>query len=430
MDTSVSGQRYNRRQGLPVTAEVGRGLPSQIAQEFREKIERGEWRVGNPLPTTRQLAKDYRVSLNTIQSAFRELQASDLIERVPRRGGFVKARSADVTAAARQRQGTLVGIVTPFPPEASAGPGDDWSKRIIHAAEGVLLEHGLHLSMFSYPLGDSDPAGHILQRVDQMGADLAGMISFSRPAVAGLPEAFDKRSIPWVSINRAAEHSDHNFVTASNLHGGRTVGRCFARLGFERVLVMAKGMEPGSSSGDKFFGFIQGYIESGRPLRNIDYVGCEDITEAAGYEAFRAYVDQYGPPRGVFTSGDFLSLGAIRLCRERGISVPGQVGVVGATGLNVAEYSHPSLTVLAQPMEQMGIKVAATLVELIQKGARRVPGQYITSPLIIRESLVVPDDLRAELEAFTRSEQSATDAAETEVATEATAAWVSPPKDA
>jgi DNA-binding LacI/PurR family transcriptional regulator len=260
MVTPVSRQRHK----LSRETGGGRSLPSQIAQQFRDKIERGEWRVGGPLPTTRQLAKDYRVSLNTVQSAFRELQASDLIERVPRRGGFVKARSSDIVAAARARQGTLVGIVTPFPPEASEEQGDDWSKRITHAAEGMLLEKGLHLSMFSYPLGDSDPAGHILARVDQMGPDLAGMICFARPAIAGLTDELDRRSIPWVSINRAAEQAQHNFVTASNFHGGRTVGRCFARLGYERVAVLCNRMEPGSSSGDKFFGFIQGYLESGK----------------------------------------------------------------------------------------------------------------------------------------------------------------------
>jgi DNA-binding LacI/PurR family transcriptional regulator len=404
MVTPVSRQRHK----LSRETGGGRSLPSQIAQQFRDKIERGEWRVGGPLPTTRQLAKDYRVSLNTVQSAFRELQASDLIERVPRRGGFVKARSSDIVAAARARQGTLVGIVTPFPPEASEEQGDDWSKRITHAAEGMLLEKGLHLSMFSYPLGDTDPAGHILARVDQMGPDLAGMICFSRPAIAGLTDELDRRSIPWVSINRAAEQAQHNFVTASNFHGGRTVGRCFARLGYDRVAVLCNRMEPGSSSGDKFFGFIQGYLESGKLLRNVDCLPCDDITGASGYDAIGKYIDQYGKPQGIFTTGDYLALGAVRLCRERGIAVPEEVGVVGATGLHVAAYAHPALTVLAQPMEQMGQEAASMLLKIIGEGVRRVPGQFIPSPFIFRESLLVPDELRAELEAFTQSQQTST----------------------
>jgi DNA-binding GntR family transcriptional regulator len=64
--------------------------PERLADEFRQKIELGEWAVGARLPTTRELADAYNVSVNTIQTAFRELQADDLVERRPGVGGFVK----------------------------------------------------------------------------------------------------------------------------------------------------------------------------------------------------------------------------------------------------------------------------------------------------------------------------------------------------
>src|SRR4051794_6822051 len=67
-------------------------LSQRLARQFRQKIETGEWAVGKRLPTTRALAAELRVSINTVQNAFRHLEAHDLVERRPRLGGYVKAK--------------------------------------------------------------------------------------------------------------------------------------------------------------------------------------------------------------------------------------------------------------------------------------------------------------------------------------------------
>ena len=70
----------------------------------------------------------------------------------------------------------------------------------------------------------------------------------------------------------------------------------------------------------------------------------------------------------------------VRYCREHNLSVPGDVGIIGSTGLDVAEYSHPSLTVLQQPMEAMGIEAARMLLEMVREETRRLVGRYVPSP--------------------------------------------------
>src|SRR3954453_18277995 len=95
------------------------GLSQRLARQFRQKIETGEWAVGKRLPTTRALAAELGVSINTIQNAFRQLEAHNLVERRPRLGGFVKARPAQQTFAGggnttTRRAATTIGIVSPF----------------------------------------------------------------------------------------------------------------------------------------------------------------------------------------------------------------------------------------------------------------------------------------------------------------------------
>ncbi|WP_261840817.1 aminotransferase-like domain-containing protein [Aliamphritea ceti] len=58
----------------------------QIAGQIEQQIRNGELSHGVRLPAVRQLAKDYRVSINTIRSVLDTLEQDDLISRQPRQG--------------------------------------------------------------------------------------------------------------------------------------------------------------------------------------------------------------------------------------------------------------------------------------------------------------------------------------------------------
>src|SRR6476661_6439469 len=66
-----------------ISRDMHEGLSQRLARQFRQKIETGEWAVGKRLPTTRALAAELGVSINTIQNAFRQLEAHNLVERRP-----------------------------------------------------------------------------------------------------------------------------------------------------------------------------------------------------------------------------------------------------------------------------------------------------------------------------------------------------------
>lgn len=61
----------------------------QIRSQLAGRVERGELRPGDRLPTVRRLAEDLGVAANTVARAYRELEASGLIETRGRAGSFV-----------------------------------------------------------------------------------------------------------------------------------------------------------------------------------------------------------------------------------------------------------------------------------------------------------------------------------------------------
>lgn len=62
----------------------------QLASLFRQRVETGEWAIGNQIPTVETLAKDCGVATMTIRQALDILEAEGLIERFRAKGTFVK----------------------------------------------------------------------------------------------------------------------------------------------------------------------------------------------------------------------------------------------------------------------------------------------------------------------------------------------------
>ena len=70
-----------------------RPIYAQILDGFREQIHTGVLREGDKMPSVRELAAQLTLNPNTIQRAYRELEAGGYIASVPGKGSFVCAPS-------------------------------------------------------------------------------------------------------------------------------------------------------------------------------------------------------------------------------------------------------------------------------------------------------------------------------------------------
>ncbi len=82
---------------------------------------------------------------------------------------------------------------------------------------------------------------------------------------------------------------------------------------------------------------------------------------------------------------DISAIGAIRALHDGGLSVPGDVSVMGFDDLTVASYFVPSLTTIRQPLTQMGATAATMLLKKI-RGEHTESVVKIEPELMVRES--------------------------------------------
>lgn len=76
-----------------------RPIYSQIVDGFREQIRSGVLQSGERLPSVRELAAQLTINPNTIQRAYRELEAGGWVESQAGRGCFVRGMGTAETEA-------------------------------------------------------------------------------------------------------------------------------------------------------------------------------------------------------------------------------------------------------------------------------------------------------------------------------------------
>ena len=81
--------------GIVLSHADGRPMYLQIMDQIRRRIAVGDWKVGQPLPSIRQLAVDLQVSVITVKRAYLELERERVIATQHGKGSVVAA-GADI----------------------------------------------------------------------------------------------------------------------------------------------------------------------------------------------------------------------------------------------------------------------------------------------------------------------------------------------
>ena len=111
-----------------------------------------------------------------------------------------------------------------------------------------------------------------------------------------------------------------------------------------------------------------------------------DFSMASGYHAMRDILGRRQRPTALFAGNDTIAVGAISALREAGLSVPGDIAVVGFDDLPIAAYTLPKLTTVTTQAGVQGEKAALAAIELLE--GHRVGNRdcNLSLELIVRES--------------------------------------------
>jgi DNA-binding LacI/PurR family transcriptional regulator len=115
--------------------------------------------------------------------------------------------------------------------------------------------------------------------------------------------------------------------------------------------------------------------------------GYHPMAPEIGYKPMSALLKKTTDFTAIFCFNDIGAIGAIRALKDAGLSVPGDVSVVGFYDIQSAAYATPSLTTVRQPLREMGKRGAQVLLERIADREKAFPREIVMTPeLVARES--------------------------------------------
>jgi GntR family transcriptional regulator/MocR family aminotransferase len=205
--------------GTPSSREGGFPIYIRIFEQMRDAIERGEFCIGDRMPSEREIQRRFHVSRMTAQSAYHRLEDMGYILRHPTRGTFVAARP-QWPAAVRK--------------EAHFTPSKSWRHLGGHFLED-LMESGSHAYRFDFEVGRPDldlfpSASMQLQLEDLLTRNPSEVLMYS--ATAGLPtlrEAVVRRLLPLRGIDRIGV--EHVLMTTGAMQAIDLIAKLFIEQG-------------------------------------------------------------------------------------------------------------------------------------------------------------------------------------------------------
>lgn len=137
---------------------------------------------------------------------------------------------------------------------------------------------------------------------------------------------------------------------------------------------------------DRKNGFLRALRESGLPADPELIIDADSFEKA--HIAINRLLDAENLPDGIFTTNDLTAIGAIQALKKRGISIPGQVAIVGFSDGHFSGITEPALTSVDQHGYEMGTIATRILLDrLVNPQENFVPQtKILIANLIVRGS--------------------------------------------
>ncbi len=259
---------------------------------------------------------------------------------------------------------------------------DPFFADIIRGVSSVLHERDLQL-MLTTARGEAEHkrVGEYLSGSHVDGALLVSLHRddplASRLAESGVPVVHGGR--PYSTAQPAAF-----CVDMDNVKGGRLATQHLLDSGRRRVATIT-GPQDMSAGVERLRGYRESLAAAGHEVDERLIVQ-GDFSVDGGAESMARLLDQGGEPDAVFVGSDMMAVGAIRALRERGLSVPGDIALVGFDDTIMARHSDPALTTVHQPTVQMGQEMARLLVDVAIPRTAESEMVLLDTRLVVRDS--------------------------------------------
>jgi LacI family transcriptional regulator len=245
------------------------------------------------------------------------------------------------------------------------------------------VEEQLLLSHYFYLTASHHWEAKLIERYSLMLQERAvdGFLLLNTPSVV-------QSERPIVTISSDRKGAAHANIALDHDRGAELALRHLYDLGHRRIACM-RGPAVIVDSEFRWIGIERASRSLGLTL---DPELCIQLTDGQstpklGYEAVQKLLAKGKEFTAIFCFNDMSAIGAMSAIRDHGLSVPGDISIIGFDDILSASYQAPKLTTVRQPLREMGREGARMLLQQIKFPGREYPAEILMQPeLVVRES--------------------------------------------
>ncbi len=336
----------------------------------------------NTTPKETITLKDIADALNiSISTASRALKSHPRISRETQEKVKFTAKkmgylSVDILNEQHKKSSNLIGVIVPkisYHLYAMA----------ISGIERIAEEHGMHIivcqSNESYEREKSLVTELISAGVNGIIASLASETKdFSHF------KKLKKEGIPLVFFNRECNDIITHKVTIDNERAAYEATMHLIAVGCKKIAYIG-GPKILQINNDRIKGFKNALKDNNIPL-DKDHVVYSRFDRESTLSVARKILYSPDYPDGILTFSDQIAISVMLAAKERGISIPEKLSLIGFNNEPIDELLDPSLTSIDQPGYRMGEEAAQLLLKQLNDYNSVYEKRILKSFLVVRKS--------------------------------------------
>lgn len=196
------------------------------------------------------------------------------------------------------------------------------------------------------------------------------------------------KGLPAVVMNGRIDGARHASIAIDNRAGAHAAIAHLVDQGCKRIAHLA-GPAGNADADERSLGFREAVADM---LGDSDpLVIAGDFSEQAGIAAGQRIAAQLGDIDAVFSANDIMALGCMTSLAQAGVSIPGDVAVVGFDDVPIARYVTPGLSTMRVHIAELGKRALERLIATIEndevpEGSVEVSAEFLTPELVMRAS--------------------------------------------
>ncbi|UCD28988.1 MAG: GntR family transcriptional regulator [Planctomycetota bacterium] len=377
-----------RKDGKPFNDEMSgkRPLYRSVADALREQLVKGRLSPGSKLPTVRSLAKQFNVSVITINKALKALENEGRLTCIPAVGAFAKTTPGDLAT-------NIFPSISFFTIEI----GNPFTYRIAAGIEKACHKKGLTLKIHSARY-DPKIEKHYLSQYERLGSK--GAIILPVAVDSNLEALFNLkiRNYPFILLDRPIRGLYVDVVISDHEKGAYLATQHLLQHGHRRVFMLT--YTPGLlySVDARLRGYERALIDHGiksRPEWKIIMSTRAEALSTPDVDPWHIWYDLIYPvlknmdePTAFFALNVATTRILLEVCRDLNLRIPQDVSIISFDDDDLMQAYNPPITVIAQQTDEIGQTAVELLERRIQSGNTCEPQQMVIDvDLIERKSV-------------------------------------------